>query len=158
MQTQLLFIVCAALFAGRAALAQPVPASISDKNSDAQKNFERRFTQLDRNGDGAIDREEAAAHAVLSKHFDDIDVNKDGRLSREELQTQRQEHRNRFLSRFDEQFTAADKDGDGALTRAEAEAGRMGRIVEHFDRIDANRDGKVTREELRAIMRFMPAS
>jgi Ca2+-binding EF-hand superfamily protein len=66
----------------------------------------------------------------------------------------RQEHRNRLLSRFDEQFKAADKDRDGILTRAEAEAAGMGRIVRHFDRIDGNKDGKVTRDELRAVVRI----
>ena len=45
---------------------------------------------------------------------------------------------------------AADKDGDGALSKAEAEAAGMKRLVENFDRLDANKDGKVTREEMRA--------
>ena len=58
-----------------------------------------------------------------------------------------------YLAKFDHQFRAADKDGDGALTKQEAQAGGMGRIAEHFERLDADKDGKVTREELRALVR-----
>ena len=56
------------------------------------------------------------------------------------------------LSKFDEQFRAADKDGDGALTLQEAENAGLRRIVENFDRIDVNKDGKATRAELRALI------
>jgi Ca2+-binding EF-hand superfamily protein len=56
------------------------------------------------------------------------------------------------LSKFDQQFMAADKDGDGALSRQEAENAGMRRVVENFDRIDINHDGKVTRAELRALI------
>ncbi|WP_211097203.1 MULTISPECIES: EF-hand domain-containing protein [Oxalobacteraceae] len=58
-----------------------------------------------------------------------------------------------FLARFDEQFKAADKDGDGALSRTEAEAANWGRLTDNFDRLDTNKDGKVTRDEIRALVR-----
>ena len=47
-----------------------------------------------------------------------------------------------------ERFKAADKDGDGKISRAEAVALR--RIAKHFDEIDTNKDGFVTKEELKA--------
>lgn len=56
-------------------------------------------------------------------------------------------------SKFTEQFNSADKNGDGALTRSEAQSANLPRVVEHFDRIDTNRDGKVTREEIRMLVR-----
>ena len=56
-------------------------------------------------------------------------------------------------SKFSDKFTAADKDGDGALSRNEAEEAKLVRVVDNFDRIDVNRDGKVTREELRTMVR-----
>lgn len=58
-----------------------------------------------------------------------------------------------YVARFNEQFDAADKDGDNALTKSEAEAGDMRRITKHFDRLDADGDGKVTREEMRTLIR-----
>ncbi|OWW22701.1 hypothetical protein [Noviherbaspirillum denitrificans] len=57
------------------------------------------------------------------------------------------------LSKFSDQFKAADKDGDGALTREEAKNANLTRVVDNFDRLDANKDGKVTREEIRALLR-----
>lgn len=61
--------------------------------------------------------------------------------------------RPKYLSRFDQKFSAADTNGDGALTRSEAESGGMHRFAEGFDRIDTNKDGKLTREEIRATIR-----
>jgi len=45
-----------------------------------------------------------------------------------------------------EQFTAADKDRDGALTLAEAQAGAP-KLAEKFASLDANGDGKLSVDE-----------
>lgn len=47
-------------------------------------------------------------------------------------------------------FAAADSDGNGQLTRAEAKAG-MPRVHEHFDAIDTAAQGYVTREQVRSF-------
>ena len=52
-------------------------------------------------------------------------------------------------ARFEGRFKKADADGNGMISRAEAEKG-MPRLVRHFDRIDANKDGQVTSEEMAA--------
>ena len=52
-------------------------------------------------------------------------------------------------ARFDQRFHAADKDGDGALTREEARRS-MPSIYRRFNEIDTDHDGKVTREEIEA--------
>lgn len=59
----------------------------------------------------------------------------------------------RYLAKFEERFKAADKDGDGTLTKEEAATAGLGRIVDNFERIDANRDGKITIDELRDALR-----
>ncbi len=48
---------------------------------------------------------------------------------------------------MDERWQAADKDGDGALSRSEAEAG-MPMLWRRFDQLDKNKDGKITRDEM----------
>ncbi len=51
------------------------------------------FARLDANGDGFIDRSEAAGRPRLMQNFDAIDANRDGRLSRDELRAWREQHR-----------------------------------------------------------------
>jgi Ca2+-binding EF-hand superfamily protein len=48
-----------------------------------------------------------------------------------------------------ERIKAADKDGDGKISRTEAAA--LPRIAKHFDEIDTNKDGFVTMDELKAF-------
>ena len=48
-----------------------------------------------------------------------------------------------------ERLKAADTNGDGMISRAEAQA--LPRVLEKFDAIDANHDGQVTMEELHAF-------
>ena len=57
------------------------------------------------------------------------------------------------LAKIEERFRAAVKNGDGALTREEAQAAGLDRVVKHFDQIDANKDGKITVDELRDALR-----
>jgi hypothetical protein len=52
-------------------------------------------------------------------------------------------------ARVAERFKKADADGNGALSRAEAEKG-MPRLARHFDSIDADRDGQITVDEIMA--------
>ncbi|MEQ1519253.1 MAG: EF-hand domain-containing protein [Usitatibacteraceae bacterium] len=48
-----------------------------------------------------------------------------------------------------ERMKAADKDGDGKISRTEAAA--MPRLNKHFDEIDANKDGFITKDEMKAF-------
>ena len=57
--------------------------------------------------------------------------------------------RAQIKAREEERFKRADTDGNGALSRAEAEKG-MRALARHFDQIDANKDGQITREEIEA--------
>ena len=47
-------------------------------------------------------------------------------------------------------FKKADTDGNGTLSRAEAEKGMPG-LAKKFDQIDTNKDGQLSRDELKAF-------
>jgi len=49
-------------------------------------------------------------------------------------------------------FTASDTNSDGKLTRDEAKAGGMRRIVRGFDKIDTEGNGYVTLDQIKAKM------
>lgn len=49
----------------------------------------------------------------------------------------------------EERWKAADKDGNGSLSRAEADAS-MPHLAKKFDQVDANHDGQVSHDEMRA--------
>ncbi len=158
MQSKLLTALTAAslLFAG-AAIAQSSPAAGPSKEAGREHKPEHKpgqhFQKLDKNNDGSLDRKEAAGHERLVKHFDEIDANKDGKVSKEEMHAHHAASREKHKEKFEEKFKGADKSGDGALTKAEVESGKMPHIAKNFDQIDANKDGKVTQEELKAFMK-----
>nr|WP_246023001.1 hypothetical protein [Lysobacter terrigena] len=100
------------------------------------------FAKLDANGDGVIDRAEAAKVPQFAQKFDTFDTNKDGRIDANE----RPKHEGRGgLAKLD-----ADK--DGRLSRAEA---ANSPFAAKFNEVDANKDGFVDREEMRAAFKRM---
>lgn len=50
--------------------------------------------------------------------------------------------------KMQERLKAADTDGDGKISRAEAVV--LPRLAKHFDEIDANTDGFIIKEEMKA--------
>lgn len=117
------------------------------------------FRRADADGNGMLSRAEAEVVLPrLALHFDAIDVNGDGQISPEEIRAFRRAGRKAGAARrgsgspgakFEAYFGRADADGDGVLSRAEAERG-MPRIAGKFARIDQNRDGRLTLDELKA--------
>lgn len=51
--------------------------------------------------------------------------------------------------KMQQRLKAADKDGDGKISKSEAEAS-LPRLAKHFDQIDTNKDGFLTRDEMHA--------
>lgn len=157
-------LLAAALLAAgtTAAVAGPQQPAVAPKAETAQRD------KLDANGDGAIDRTEAAASQRLAGRFDQLDRNGDGRLAADERPQhgghgKRGHHRGGPGGRGIE---GLDKDSDGRISRAEFDAGqaarearmrerggesaRKGKPAFDFAAADANRDGQLVRGELRA--------
>lgn len=123
--------------------------------------------RLDANGDGSIDKAEAAKYPRLAAKFDALDKNKDGRLAADE-RPQRGHHGGHGGMRHrgsPDGIQRLDKDGDGRVSRAEFDAGaaerekRMAGTADgatklrhkfDFAAADTNRDGYLVRSEVRA--------
>lgn len=109
------------------------------------------FSELDRDGDGAITPEEM--QAARAGHLARADADGDGRLDREELLAMA---RSRAETRVDRLLDRADADGDGALSMAELDAmrddRRQARMERMFARVDTDGDGSVTEAEFEAAM------
>jgi Ca2+-binding EF-hand superfamily protein len=115
--------------------------------SSATAAQEGRFAAADTDRNGVLSRAEVARSLPrLAARFDEIDRNRDGNLSPEELRARGRGGAGE--GGFAEHFRRADANGDGALTRAEAEQA-LPRLGAKFDRVDANHDARLTLDELR---------
>ena len=106
--------------------------------------------QIDANSDGIVTREEAKSFPRLTADFDAADANKDGQLDTAELNAHREKMRVEMRAKAEQRWTEADKDGDGALTREEAQASMPG-LAERFEQFDSNGDGKIARDEMHNV-------
>ncbi len=129
----------AAMLASGLALAQTAPAS-------------GPLAKLDANGDGVIDRSEAAKAPRLAARFDALDRNHDGKLDASELAAARAAagkpgmHRGGMGARWQ----ALDANHDGRISRSEAQADPA--FLARFDVLDVNKDGYVDRTDMQLRM------
>jgi hypothetical protein len=104
---------------------------------------------IDTDGDRMISLAEAQQGApALASRFNELDANKDGLLSIDEVTADQRMHSVRIVRDLQEDFTAADRNADGMLTKTEA--AEMPIVDEFFGEMDANADGFVTKEEIQA--------
>ncbi|MBL8511007.1 MAG: EF-hand domain-containing protein [Betaproteobacteria bacterium] len=140
-----------------AAVALNVQAESLDKGArraDMKAEMESRLKAADKNGDGKISREEAAALPRIAKKFDQIDTNKDGFVTLEEIKASMAQHAQEHGQHGaggdhgGKMFEKLDANGDGFISREEAAS--HPKLAEHFDKLDSNKDGKLSKEELAA--------
>jgi Ca2+-binding EF-hand superfamily protein len=136
----------------------PALAFAADNTTAPKGERGSHFNKADADGNGTLSRAEVEKSMPrLALKFDRIDANKDGQLSRDEMKAARKMHKHAHRhgnkadrqARSAERFRHADADGDGAISRAEAEKNAP-RLAQKFDQVDGNKDGKLTQEELRA--------
>ncbi len=160
-----LFVVATADAADNAvvnAAAHPAPVEPA-KQARASRGQGERLRRADLDRDGYLSRAEVQkASPRLAIHFDAIDANRDGKLSAQEIRSfGRSRAATRMAGRSDARllggsrtrtdavFFGADADGDGQLSRAEAELA-LPRVARKFARMDADRDGRISIDEFRA--------
>ena len=126
-QSNVLFIAVASILAAGVAIAAPTtPVKGAAPHA-----------KLDANGDGVIDRAEAAARPGLAQRFDQLDANHDGRIDG----TERPKHH----MRGGHGFARLDTNKDGTIDRSEA--ARHPGLAQRFDQLDANHDGRIDKTE-----------
>ena len=108
----------------------------------------KKFQALDTDGDRLISLAEAQAGAPeLATRFSKIDTNQDGWLSLDEMTAGHPRGDKLVFRDMQKDFANADANGDGMLTRAEAQ--EMPIVSDFFGEMDGNEDGQVTQDEIR---------
>lgn len=112
------------------------------------------FDRFDTDKDSRISKDEM--RTGTDKVFAEADTNKDGFVSREEMtayhQAMHEKMHGAMRDKMQQRWKAADKDGDGGLSKAEVDAAKMTHLSRDFDKMDKNKDGKLTPDEVRAMM------
>ena len=134
----LLFVAVLAGLGGAVALAAAQTAA------PAQATLAKRAS-LDANGDGSIDKAEAAKSPRLAARFDALDADKDGKLDAGERPQRGGKHHRRG-----DHGSKLDADKDGRISQAEAANSPM---AARFAEMDANKDGYVDQADRQQRMK-----
>lgn len=166
-----------ALYSATPAFAQKMDAD-GDKTvtwAEARTKSDSMWAKLDVNSDGKLDKGDREAR--MAERFSKIDTDRNGSISQAEFMAhhsamggagqkadgadgKREGWKGRGKGRMGHHgmmgggmamMAMADSNKDGAVSRAEYDAG----VKMHFDMADANKDGKITPEERRAAMKSM---
>ncbi len=151
-KTLAILSLLAALPAG-AVLAQTATPADAGKQTPPPS-----WQTLDKNGDGVVDRGEAAASPRLAAKFDQLDANHDGKLEKDELHGLHPRWHGRGGRMAGPggghgPMAKLDTDKDGRISKAEAQADP--KFAERFDRLDVNKDGYVDKADVEARFKQM---
>ncbi|WP_099826351.1 EF-hand domain-containing protein [Oceaniglobus indicus] len=114
------------------------------------------FSELDVNGDGAIDQGDLDAHAAA--RFDAVDTDGNGAISAAEMEAEMmQRAKDRNQDRAARMIERMDRNDDGALDRSELDGmrGKGDRGGRMLERADTDGNGSVSEAEYNAAMEKM---
>ncbi len=124
--------------------ARKVAQAMREKHGKKMREHMRRmFKRADKNNNGRIERSESR---LPKSKFDKLDANKDEALTPGELKAAAEKWKKKHRG-GEKIFSHLDRNGDGKITRLEAEAAHRAR----FDKMDDNGDGVVSRAEVRKM-------
>ncbi len=133
-------LMTGALALAGGAVAQGIPGATVKPAAPGERSMDRDQVRAQMKERCAADPQKCEA---MKKEFE---------ARREQCKADPEKCKAEMKARFDEHYKKADANGDGGLSRAEAEQG-MPRLAKHFDELDANKDGVVTRDELESAMK-----
>ncbi|MDQ3039978.1 MAG: EF-hand domain-containing protein [Pseudomonadota bacterium] len=122
-----------------------VPVNVPVKPDSGQS-----FTDLDKNMDSGISRDELARTEMLYQHFNEADSSGDGKLSYAEMERHREDMgmEPQAVITDGRSVNQMDKNGDGGISRDELWNNEM--LYRHFDEADKDRDGRLAASEVDA--------
>ena len=136
----------AAALASWLLLNLPAQAQSQAELQSYQQRLQQLFQRLDQNGDQRLERSEVIGHPYLERHFDRLDQQQRGYLTPADLRPPAAGDGGERARRF---FHEADRNGDGVISRQEAEPYPW--LQRRFNDADRNGDGNLSREELRQL-------
>lgn len=125
--------------------ARSAPASAPVKRDSGLS-----FTDLDKNMDSDVTRDELPMTEMLHQHFDQADTSQDGKLSYAEIERHRMDMtlEPQAVITDGRSIFQMDKNGDGGVSHNELWNNEM--LFRHFDGADRDRDGKLSAGEIDA--------
>jgi Ca2+-binding EF-hand superfamily protein len=148
MNTQsLVLLVLSAIILPTTNQAKPNHTQCEGNKRKQPPSIEEVLAHLDADDSGGISLDEAKG--PLAQDFDRIDLDGSGEITRAELKASRDNRLGRGME-MREKIQAADTDGNGAISNAEASEAGLDKLIEHFDKIDTDGNDEVTERELEA--------
>ena len=126
-------IVAGVMIAGLGSAQTPQIPKIPDLSPSVQD----RFLRADTDHSGGLNRVEATAAGYADENFDAIDIDHDHIITLYEIGV--------FLAKRSSDWERADTNGDGVVTREEAE--KVPSLAKIFTRADHDGDGVVRKQE-----------